>query len=216
MLSQLARGRVCADTAGFTLARRVGAAATTSCRCVGRSTALTISRPLVTSTSQSLACHGDVSAHTIRTASVLAARSFSHPMMTCTVMHKSAFGGTRADVPAFSTLAAVVTPAIRERGWVARGTDFSAVTATAVAAVLAGVGIATCESGEKPKNGGELARVVARGDHTSVRRLLAGGTDVNERHPAGWTPLHAAAVRGDGDLCEILLAAGADPNAEDT
>lgn len=241
MLSQLAKGRgtvkgtwtvglkpkpprvalTSTTTIATTIHRSV--AATRSSRCVGRSTAFTRSQPLVISSRQSSALHRDVSARTIRTASVLAARTVAYPVSTmnvraATIMSTSTLVRLgRAGVTAFSTraLAAVATSGIREREWAARATQFSTVAATAAAAVLAGAGIATCESGER-REGGELARAVARGDHSSVRRLLAGGTDANERHPAGWTPLHAAAVRGDGDLCEILLDAGADPNAEDT
>ena len=41
------------------------------------------------------------------------------------------------------------------------------------------------------------------------------GTDVNSNcNPDGWTALHAAAYKGDLDLCVKLVAAGADLRAE--
>lgn len=39
--------------------------------------------------------------------------------------------------------------------------------------------------------------------------------DVNERHPFGWTPLMLAAVNGRASVVKLLIAAGADPNAQD-
>ena len=37
--------------------------------------------------------------------------------------------------------------------------------------------------------------------------------DVNNADRTGFTPLHAAAFRGHHDVCEVLLAAGADATA---
>jgi hypothetical protein len=107
-----------------------------------------------------------------------------------------------------------LSSAHKERGWASS----TAAAAGAVFVTVAGAagGCAACESDKNPeRDGGELARAVARGDKVTVRRLLSQDADVNERHPAGWAPLHAAAVRGDGDMCETLLAAGANPDTED-
>lgn len=46
-----------------------------------------------------------------------------------------------------------------------------------------------------------------------VRRLVFAGADVTARAAHAVTPLHLAASRGDGALCDLLLARGADPHA---
>ena len=47
------------------------------------------------------------------------------------------------------------------------------------------------------------------GDRAEVRRLLAAGARVDAERPKdGSTSLHAAAMRGDADLIELLVAAG--------
>lgn len=46
----------------------------------------------------------------------------------------------------------------------------------------------------------------------TVRALLAGGADVNVKTFSG-TPLSVAASLGEGETCELLLKAGADPDA---
>ena len=47
----------------------------------------------------------------------------------------------------------------------------------------------------------------------AVQWLLEHGADANARERNGWSPLHAAAVRGDHEILGLLLAAGADANA---
>jgi hypothetical protein len=54
------------------------------------------------------------------------------------------------------------------------------------------------------------------GDGAVVRLLLAKGADAKAGNRAGWTALHAAALAGDRDGAEALLAQGADVNARDT
>lgn len=54
-----------------------------------------------------------------------------------------------------------------------------------------------------------VADAAQRGDMDAVRRLLREGTDVNAPQGDGMTALHWAAERGDKDLCEVLLYAGA-------
>ncbi len=48
-----------------------------------------------------------------------------------------------------------------------------------------------------------------------VQELLDAGTDVNHS-VNGWTPLASAALREDTEMLQLLLAAGADPNATDS
>jgi ankyrin repeat protein len=51
----------------------------------------------------------------------------------------------------------------------------------------------------------------AAGRTAVVPLLIERGADVNARQQGGWTALHEAAHRGDLELTEALLAAGADP-----
>lgn len=57
------------------------------------------------------------------------------------------------------------------------------------------------------------AAIAGRCRMSLVRALLAGGGDVNAKQQGGWTPLHQAAHRGDGELVALLLGKGADVNA---
>lgn len=54
-----------------------------------------------------------------------------------------------------------------------------------------------------------VADAAARGDLEAVRRLLREGADVNAPHGDGMTALHWAAERGDAELADVLLYAGA-------
>ena len=54
-----------------------------------------------------------------------------------------------------------------------------------------------------------VADAAMRGDVEAVRSLLRSGVDVNEAQGDGMTALHWAARRGDADLAEILIYAGA-------
>ncbi|KAJ8946692.1 hypothetical protein NQ318_006949 [Aromia moschata] len=46
-------------------------------------------------------------------------------------------------------------------------------------------------------------------------RFIKDGIDVNKRHPLGWTALLVAAANEQYEVIELLLKAGADPNAPD-
>jgi ankyrin repeat protein len=54
-----------------------------------------------------------------------------------------------------------------------------------------------------------VADAAMRGDVEAVRSLLRSGVDVNEAQGDGMTALHWAARRGDADMAEILIYAGA-------
>jgi len=54
-----------------------------------------------------------------------------------------------------------------------------------------------------------VADAAARGDLEAVRRLLREGADVNASQGDGMTALHWAAERGDAELADVLLYAGA-------
>ena len=48
------------------------------------------------------------------------------------------------------------------------------------------------------------------GDAESIKKLLAGGTDVNAKNKGGYTALHLAAKRGQAAAAAALLEAKAD------
>jgi len=58
-----------------------------------------------------------------------------------------------------------------------------------------------------------VAEAAMRGDREAVRALLQKGTDVNVPLSDGMTALHYAALRGDAQMAEILIYAGANPKA---
>ena len=58
-----------------------------------------------------------------------------------------------------------------------------------------------------------VAEAAMQSDVATVRRLLQQGADVNGVHGDGRTALHFAAERGQTELVELLLAAGASPAA---
>ncbi|MFJ1547202.1 ankyrin repeat domain-containing protein [Streptomyces sp. NPDC088246] len=59
-----------------------------------------------------------------------------------------------------------------------------------------------------------LAAAAGDGHVELLQRLLAQGADPDTRDPDGATPLYLAAVQGENRCAELLLAAGALPNAE--
>src|SRR5262245_57196844 len=58
-----------------------------------------------------------------------------------------------------------------------------------------------------------VARAAMQGDKRTVESLLKGGADVNAALNDGMTALHWAADRGYTDIAEMLVYAGANPNA---
>ena len=51
-----------------------------------------------------------------------------------------------------------------------------------------------------------------RGNLNEVAKHLNSGADPNARHLLGWAALHVAAINGNGEIVELLLKSGADPN----
>src|SRR5215203_5410630 len=58
-----------------------------------------------------------------------------------------------------------------------------------------------------------VADAAAKGDKTTVRQLLKDGADVNGAQGDGMSALHWAAERGDVELAETLIFAGANIGA---
>lgn len=58
------------------------------------------------------------------------------------------------------------------------------------------------------------AAIAGKTNPDVIAMLIDRGADVNFRAGAGVTPLHLAASRGDGPLCELLIKQGADPAAK--
>ena len=57
----------------------------------------------------------------------------------------------------------------------------------------------------------EVADAAMRGDKAAVRTLIQQKADVNVPQPDGATALQWAAYRGDKDVADMLIAAGANP-----
>lgn len=74
---------------------------------------------------------------------------------------------------------------------------------------------------EEAVAGQQLTAAILANDREAVRRLIAAGADLEERHPVtgsfddGYTPLLVACREGRADIVRDLLVAGADARAED-
>ena len=83
------------------------------------------------------------------------------------------------------------------------------------AAVLnAGAQVAPA-AGEIAQYTGVLA-AAARGDAAEIKKLAAGGADLNGRDGYGRTPLHVATFKKNRDAITALVKAGADINAKES
>src|SRR5687768_18563072 len=58
-----------------------------------------------------------------------------------------------------------------------------------------------------------IANAAMNGDTETVRALLKKGLDVNEAQGDGTTALHFAAIKGDAELAQMLIYAGANVRA---
>lgn len=81
-------------------------------------------------------------------------------------------------------------------------------------ALLAG-GVAPDEKNAPPMESGKtiVFEAVDSGDPAMVRALADAGADVKKANEYGVPPLAEAARTGNIEMCQILLKAGADPNA---
>ncbi len=88
----------------------------------------------------------------------------------------------------------------------------------AALAALLGTGLALAQvpptEAERSRYSGLFA-AAARGDATEVTHLARAGANVEARDGHGRTPLHVAAFLGKHDAMRALVAAGADPNAQE-
>jgi ankyrin repeat protein len=73
-------------------------------------------------------------------------------------------------------------------------------------ALLLGASILTAQSSQ-------IANAAMNGDRETVRSLIKNGLDVNEAQGDGTTALHWAAIKGDTELAQMLLYAGANHRA---
>ena len=81
---------------------------------------------------------------------------------------------------------------------------FAVLALVAAFAVIRG----SCRGGEE-----RVADAAMQGDKAAVRALIAKKADVNAPQNDGATALHWAAFRGNLELAEILIRAGANPKA---
>ena len=81
--------------------------------------------------------------------------------------------------------------------------------------VIAGLGIMLVGGNYSPNQHKKFLKSCQRGNAGEVDRHLKGGADPDGRHELGWTAMHVAAINGNGEVAELLLKAGADPNLPD-
>src|SRR5437016_96035 len=91
---------------------------------------------------------------------------------------------------------------IRSRWGVALGT----LTVITFGALLTAVSLGAASNNG---NSATILDAVTNADVAAVRALVKSGADVNVAAPDGSTPLHWAVNKGDRELVQILLKAGA-------
>ena len=84
-------------------------------------------------------------------------------------------------------------------------------------AIVAAVLVVGCGKSQPPEPPDiSIHDAVGTGNIEAVKQHLAAGTDVNAKADEnGWTPLHGAALSGHKEIAELLIAEGADVNADD-
>jgi hypothetical protein len=108
-----------------------------------------------------------------------------------------------------------IDPSVKNQGnrtalWVATERRQLDVLKTLIAA-----GVAPNEKNAPPVEGGKsiVFEAVDSGDAAFVRTLVEAGADGKTANEYGVPPLAEAARTGNREMCEILVKAGADPNA---
>ena len=80
---------------------------------------------------------------------------------------------------------------------------------TIAAVVLVGCGEKSAQINQQ-----KLYDAIHSANSKEVRTLIANGIDVNIQDEDGWTALHSSSYLGDKEITEMLIAKGADVNAE--
>jgi len=81
------------------------------------------------------------------------------------------------------------------------------------ALIVSGIGLSFLVAAVSSAAVRPVADAAERGDSATLRQLLKSGADVNETQGDGMTALHWAADRGDVDVAEMLIVAGANVQA---
>src|SRR6478609_3787937 len=80
--------------------------------------------------------------------------------------------------------------------------------------LIASLGLAVAISvGVNANDGSPIAHAAMNADREAVRTLLKKGLDVNEAQGDGTTALHWAAIKGDAEMAQMLIYAGANVRA---
>ncbi|HEX4915261.1 MAG TPA: ankyrin repeat domain-containing protein [Vicinamibacterales bacterium] len=79
--------------------------------------------------------------------------------------------------------------------------------------IVAGIALTAMLSTGISAQSSQIANAAMAGDREAVRALIKKGLDVNEALGDGTTALHLAAMKGDAELAQMLLVAGANHRA---
>jgi len=86
------------------------------------------------------------------------------------------------------------------------------ILTTIAAVVLVGCGTTQQVTVQAPDI--SIQDAAKEGNIKAIKQHIAAGTDVNAKNTYGWTPLYWAAYGGHKETAELLIAEGADVNAE--
>ncbi|KAJ8982663.1 hypothetical protein NQ317_019064 [Molorchus minor] len=78
-----------------------------------------------------------------------------------------------------------------------------------------GLGVVLCDLNHLSRDEKRFFKSAQFGLTHEVKRFIKDGIDINKRHRLGWTALMVATANEQYDIIELLLKAGADPNAAD-